>query len=287
LIAHLEMGTAMAMDIAVAVLQLVGLLVLARLQMLTVPAAYVVMGGAAGAVAVAWFVLKRPPLRFARRRVLDDWWHNWSFGKWVVASNLAGSLAVYAGPWVLSGVHGAAATALLGACTSLVGLSNMFVAGLDAYLTPKAARAFVQQGLSGLLSVLWKSTWFLAILLGSLCLFFVVVGEPLAGVVYKNKYVGAGPIVSLLAAGVLINALGNSAGRGLWILDRPRDNFPPDAAVSLVTLAALFVLVYPFGALGAAIAALAGGAVGALLRTWALLRFLRAIRIDDQGRSPT
>jgi O-antigen/teichoic acid export membrane protein len=286
LIAHLEMVTAMVLDVAVAALQLGGLLVLGELRLLTVPSAYLVMGGASGAVAVAWFLVKRPALRFARLRVVEDWWHNWSFAKWVVASNLAGSVAIYAGPWILNGVRGTGATALLGACASLVGLSNMFVAGLDSYLTPKAARAFSRQGIPGLISLLWRSSIFLAILLGGLCLLFVFAGEPLAAIVYKNKYVGAGPIVSLLAASVLINALGNSAGRGLWVLDRPRDNFLPDAAISLVTLAVLCALVYPYGAWGAAIATVAGNLAGALIRTWSLVALLRSLRVEGQWRRP-
>lgn len=286
LIAHLDMVTVMVLDIAVAAMQLGGLLLLGRLHWLTVPSAYLVMGGASGIAAVTWFAVKRPALRFARLRVLEDWWHNWSFAKWVVASNLAGSLAIYASPWILSAVQNTAATALLGACTSLVGLSNMFVAGLESYLTPKAARAFSQQGLAGLVAVLWKSSLFLAILLGSLCVLFFFAGEPLAAIVYKNKYSGAGPVVSLLALGVLINTLGNSAGRGLWVLDRPRDNFLPDLAISLTTLGVLFVLVQPLGALGAAIATVAGNLVGALVRAWFLLRLLRSLSAAGGLRRP-
>jgi O-antigen/teichoic acid export membrane protein len=280
LIAHLEMATAMVIDIAVAAIQLGGLLLLGKLGFLTVPSAFLVMGGASGAVAAAWFLLKRPALQFARLRAIEDWRQNWSFAKWVVASNLAGSLAGYFLLWILKGIHHAPAEALWGACATLAGLSNMFVAGLESYLTPKAARAYSQQGIAGLVTVLWKSSLFLAVLLGSLCGFFYIAGEPIAAIVYKGKYPGAGLIVTLLAVGVLINTLGNSAGRGLWILNRPRDNFLPDATISLVTIMTLLVLVQPLGVLGAAIATVTGSLAGAVFRTWCLVRLVRSVRAD-------
>ena len=152
----------------------------------------------------------------------------------------------------------------------------MATAGLDSYLTPKAARSFAQHGLPGLTAVLWKSTLLIAVVLGAMCVFFAVAGEPLAAMVFKGKYVGAGPIATILALGVLVNNLGNSAGRGLWVLDRPRGNLLPDAALSLVTLGVFFALVQPLGAMGAAIATLAGNFAGALLRTWSFARVLRA-----------
>lgn len=285
LIAHLDLVVATTLDIAIAALQLGGLLALGAAGRLTALTAYLVMGASSGIAVAAWFtVTHRSPLRpvfsFDLSRAVGDWRRNWTFAKWVVASNLAGSVAVYAVPWILGAVRDTAATALLGACLSLVGLANMFMAGLDSYLTPKAARSFAQRGLPGLMAVLWKSTLLIAVLLGTMCVFFAVAGEPLAAIVYKGKYVGAGPIVTLLALGVLVNSLGNSAGRGLWVLDRPRENLLPDAALSLVALGVFFALVQSLGAVGAAIAILVGNLVGALLRTWSFAKVLDAARYE-------
>jgi O-antigen/teichoic acid export membrane protein len=284
LIAHLDLATATLLDAAVAALQLGGLLALGAAGRLTVPTAYLVMGGSSGIAVTAWYLVKRPALALDPSRVVADWLKNWTFAKWVVASNLAGSVAIYAVPWILTGVRDTAATALLGACLSLVGLANMFMAGLESYLTPKTARSYAQGGMPGLMTVLWKSTLLIAFLLGAMCVFFALAGEPLAAMIYKNKYAGAGPIVTLLAIGVLINSLGNSAGRGLWVLDHPRGNLLPDAALSVVTLAVFFVLVQPFGAFGAAIATLAGNLAGALLRTWSFAKVLGTIQQSEKLR---
>jgi O-antigen/teichoic acid export membrane protein len=279
LVAHLEMTAAVVVDVFVAALQLGGLLALRTVGGLSVPVAFLVIGGANGAAVIAWFAIKRPPLSFSPRRAFDDWLHNWSFGKWVAASFLASSLAVYAGPWILNAHLGKTAAAMLGACTYLIGVANMFAAGLDSYLTPKTARAYSQHGLAGLTGVLWKSTVFLTILLGSLCVFFYFGGELVAAIVYNGKYPGAGRIVTLLALAVLVNTLGNSAGRGLWVLNRPSSNLLPDAAMSIVTLAVILALVQPLGVLGAALASVAGSLAGASLRIWSFARLLRSVRL--------
>ncbi len=284
LIAHLDLTTAAILDLAVAAFQLTGLLALGATGGLTALTAYLIMGVSNGIAIAGWFTLARPALSFSLSQAVADWRRNWTFAKWIVASSLVGSAAVYAIPWILTAVRDTSATALLGACLSLVGLANMAMAGLDSYLTPKAARSFAQHGLPGLMAVLWKSSLLIAVLLASMVVFFAVAGGPLTEIVYKGKYVGAGPIVTLLALGVLVNNLGNSAGRGLWVLDRPRGNLLPDAALSIVTLAVFFALVHPLGALGAAIATLIGNFVGALARTWSFATVLAAIRSTEEPR---
>ena len=53
-IAHLEMTTATAIDVSVAILQISGLLALAYFQQLTVTLAYVVMGIACAVACIGW-----------------------------------------------------------------------------------------------------------------------------------------------------------------------------------------------------------------------------------------
>ena len=56
------------------------------------------------------------------------------------------------------------------ACTTLVGLSNLFVIGFNNFLIPKAARAFAQQGVHALARVLRRATLCSAVVLGGLWL---------------------------------------------------------------------------------------------------------------------
>ena len=198
LIAHLDLTAAIVLDLAVAALQLGGLVALGAAGRLTAPVAYLVMGTACGVAVVAWFAIVRPSLSFSFSQSIADWRRNWAFAKWVVASNLAGSAAVYAVPWILGASsrhrrHGTAGRLLepRRACQHVHGRTGFL-------LDSQGARSFAQRGLPGLMSVLWKSTAFIAILLSVMCVFFAVAGGPLAAIIYKGKYAGAGPIVTVL-----------------------------------------------------------------------------------------
>ena len=68
-IAHLQVTTTAALDTVIAVLQLSGLLLLGYFHLLTVPAAYLVMGAACAVACLGWFLTKQQPLRFDRAHV--------------------------------------------------------------------------------------------------------------------------------------------------------------------------------------------------------------------------
>jgi O-antigen/teichoic acid export membrane protein len=308
-IAHLRLGRAVALDAVVSALQIGGLLLLAVLGLLSAATAYAAIGAACGVACLGWALQRadwkkvwkklsgtsRPEdpagaphrscltpssssLSLDRSRVIGDWRQNWSFAKWVIASNLVGESGRYALPWVLAMVHGAAATGLLAASLTLVGVANVFVAGLSKFVTAKAARAYADGGSRSLRRVLAGAAVVMAVVLGGFCLLFLVAGSWLAETVFGPEYAGCGTVTAVLACGVLVTSLGNTVGQGLWAMDRPRANFLPDLSASAVTVYVLVWLVSSHGVLGAAVAILAGAVVGALLRYRALERILNKHR---------
>jgi O-antigen/teichoic acid export membrane protein len=71
-----------------------------------------------------------------------------------------------------------------------------------------------------------------------------------------------------------MNALSIVTGNGLWAIDQPRSNFLADVCCMTATLIAAAILVHPFGALGAALATLAGATAAAVVRSFILMRRL-------------
>jgi len=276
--AHLQLGTALALDISVAVLQLGSLVLLACFGMLTVPTAYFVMGAACAIACLGWFLAKQEPLCFVRSRITVDWRHNWSFGKWALAGQLAGRTTTCIVPWIVAFAHGEAATGILAACITLVNLSGTFVTGMTRFLTPKAAHAFAQGGLDELRHVLRNAALVFATVLGCFCLFVLVAGDSFATIVYGGKFAGCGPILAILAFSMLADSMGITAGNGLWAVDRPRENFAADVCTLVVTLTVALCLVYPLAATGAAIGMLAGKMAGTGVRCSTFLRLARSLR---------
>jgi len=276
--AHLKIVTAIVIDVTVAGFQLGALLLLAHLELLSAATVYLAMGGACVVACLGWFLAGRQPLRLVRSRFFADWRHNWAFGKWALASQLIGCAAPYLMPWVLVLACGEAETGVLAACAALVGLSSMFVTGVANYLTPKAAGSFARGGVAELRRVLWKTAALFVVVLGGFCLMVFVAGDLLAVLVFGDKYLGTGAVMTVLALASLIGALGLTAGNGLWAMDRPSANFAADVWSLGVTLVVVFWLVGPLGVLGVAIAELAGMAAGTVIRCLTLFRLMESAR---------
>jgi O-antigen/teichoic acid export membrane protein len=274
--AHLQLGTAVFFDFAVSTLQVGLLLVFAWTGHLNVVLAYCIIAAAAGVASLAWIAVGRHRFTASPGAVVADWRHNWAFGKWALASLLVGSTSPYFMPWILALAHGEAAAGLLGACTALVGLANMFVMGLSNFLSPKAARAYADGGVPELRRVLYKIAALFLAGLGTFCLVAIFAGEPLALLVYGDRFAGAGPVIALLACGMLVSSLGITAGNGLWALERPSANFAADLCSLTVTLAAAVALVPTLGVVGAAISTLAGTSAGTIVRLLTLRRLMKS-----------
>ena len=104
--ANLQIATAIAIDVGVAVLQIGGLLLLAYFDRLTVGAAYAVMGAACAVASCGWFFSQRQPFRFTLSQAILDWRHNWGFARWALASHLVGFSGVYLLPWIVMAMRG-------------------------------------------------------------------------------------------------------------------------------------------------------------------------------------
>jgi len=170
-------------------------------------------------------------------------------------------------------VHSEADTGVFAAGNTLVGLANPFIIGLCNFLTPKAAQAYVRDGNAGLSRVLRKTTIVFTVSLGSFCLMAFIAGNFLAWFAFGAKYQAAGPIIGVLSIATILDGLGLTANNGLWAIDRPAANFPADIAQLIFTLGAALWLVFPFGAMGIAVAIVVGRAAGTSVR-WIVLRGL-------------
>jgi O-antigen/teichoic acid export membrane protein len=278
---NLKIAASLAVDSVVAVLQIAGLLWLARSGSLSVFGIFAVIGAACLIASLGWLVFAADGIKFQRDRVRPDWRSNWQFGKWTVRSYLVGNTTQYMMPWIVNLAVSTAAAGVLGACITLINLANLFLTSLDRILTPRAAQAFATGGVHELRRVLkWAA---IAILpaLALFCLVVFAVGSRVAVFVYGEQYAGTGLILSVLSLSILSNGVGTIVGNGLWAIDQPRSNFVADMCCLIVTLGTAVLLVSPWGTLGAACALLAGTSVAAVVRSITLWLVLAAFDRDS------
>ena len=275
--AHLDLRRAIALDIAAAVLQLIGLAILAAAGRLNVTTTVATLAVCSAVPTIGWLATRRQPMIGRLKVAMRDWTHNWTFSRWALASQLLANTTPYIMPWVVVFTHGEAQTGMLGACTTLVGLSGTFLQGLCNFLSPRAAHAFVHGGLIELRAVLVQTAALFAATLGLLSVGAFVFGEWIATLLYGPQFAGAGLIIGVLSLSVLANSFGVTAGNGLWAMERPRANFVADLAALVIVIVATVALVPSLGPLGAAISTLAGTTSDALVRLWILRQTMREL----------
>jgi O-antigen/teichoic acid export membrane protein len=282
--AHLQIRSAIVLDMTVCLLQLGGLLALGLTHRLTVQSAYLVMAGACALSAGGWFLARQQPVRFSVARIVPDWRQNWSLARWALASLVVSSFTPYLSSWILANrPNGTNVTAMLAAAATLVGPAHMFLMGMASYLAPQSAAAYARGGSSELSRTLAKGALLQGLGIGLIALVLVVFGGPLLLAVYGPKYAGGGAIVAAVAGCALANGMGGLAGSGLWAMERPQANFVADLGALLVTLLASVLLIGRLDALGAALAMLAGALTGSLVRGLTVMRALSSKPLDPMA----
>jgi O-antigen/teichoic acid export membrane protein len=272
--ASLELRFAIAIDAAVAVSQLGGLVLLRYMGWLSLFSIFAVMGVACGLACAGWYLLSKPRVSVVRARLVSDWRHNWGFGKWALRTYALGSTTPQTMLWVVGAAAGPAAIGVFGACNNLIGICNVILGGVDNVLTPQAAHSFATGGVKELRRILILAGSFFAVIMGGLCAFVFVTGDWLMVFVFGAHYHGTGAILITLSVSAAFSCLSMLAHNGLWAINQPRAAFAADICAMTVTLVAAVALIYPFGALGAALATLAGSTAAAVVRTFTLVRCL-------------
>jgi O-antigen/teichoic acid export membrane protein len=272
--AHMRLRTVLALDVAVCILQLVGLAALWATNSLTAATAFGVVGLACALAGGATFFFMRNHFAPARENTLADLRLNWSFGKWAFAAQLALLAAAYTVPWLLAIIYsGTEETGTFGACMSIVMVVNPALIGLNNFLGPQAIRIYQREGLTALQRLTWRFSGTLVGALSLVVLLLWLTGGEVLVRVFGDKYAGNEIIVTILAGNILAAALGMGIENGLTALHRPDLIFWSQLVGLIVTLSAAVPWIVQHGVVGAAWSVVAGTTCSTLAK---IVLFLRA-----------
>jgi len=272
---HSKNRSVLGIDLGISVLQIGGLFAFGYLGILSGATAWGAIGCASLLAIGYWYFRSGPTIEFQRERLAKDWKLNWSFGKWAVAGQLVGSFPTYLLPLLLLDATGTDGTGFFAASVTLVGIANIFNTGMLNFLTPKAAKVFVEYGSAGLRQLMARMYLLFLVAVGSFALFLALFGERIAVDVFGEKYVGLQTILTLLAVAKLFEGFSHTASGGLFAMERIKANFWVDVVLMVITIVASLLLIEPLGVLGAAWTTLIGSVTGSVLRSILLVTFLR------------
>ena len=265
-LAHYDVLTVVIVDATVCITQLLIVVGMFAAGTVHLPVVYCVLGFACLITAAVWMKKNRRRFQFDRRATKLSWYRNWRFGRWALATHLAGTSTPYVMPWVLFAMKGEAETGLLASCSVIVGIANILLSGLGDFLTPRATLAYSTGGIQSLRKILRSMLGLSVLAIGSVCVVAALFGNQIISFLYDGKFPDTGDMVALLTLSVLANAFSNVAGNGLWALDKPRLNFVADMVTLTVAIATAPILIGPYGATGAALSTLSACSVGAICR---------------------
>ena len=273
--AHQENVSVLAIDSVISVLQIGCIVVLGYFGVLSGANAWVVIGLASFATLTLWYIQKVPKISFEKSRLGSDWNQNWGFGKWAVGGQVVGSLPTYCIPWLLAAAAGVEGTGFFAAVVTLAGVANIFNTGMANFLTPRAAKVYVEEGAQGLRRVVIRISLVFLVAVGAFGALLALFGEQIAVELFGDRYAGLQTAITIMAIAILCDSFDIVASNGLFVLEKIKANFWIDVVLMIVSVAAAVLLILPFGFIGAVWTSLIISLTSALLRFVLLTVYLR------------
>jgi len=174
---HSKNTNVLQIDIAISALQIALLVIFGFCGILSGAMAWAAIGIACVLTIGYWYFTSAPSLEFRKERVAEDLKLNWTFGKWAVSGQFVGSLPTYLLPWLLLLAAGAEGTGLFGAGLTLVGVANIFNTGMLNFLTPRAAKVYVQEGNPGLRKLMLQMYLLFLLAIGAFIVMLALFGD--------------------------------------------------------------------------------------------------------------
>jgi O-antigen/teichoic acid export membrane protein len=270
--AHLKMGQALCLDLAVAGLAVCALAWLGGTGELSAQTAFGALAGACAFGSLGWLYLTRHEFAFRLGHVWATLRQSWGLGRWLLSNHLAVQMQGYANYWVSMVIGGAAVTGIYAACTSIVSFTNPLVFGFFNLLTPRSVRILRTEGPLGLRRQVVRDALGLGAVMTSFCLLVALFGEEVMHALYPGpEYAGHGDIVAMLAVAATIAAVGAPAAIALTTVERARAVATIAAGTAVLSVVLVCVLMSQFGLVGAAYALVISETAGCVGRWTALL----------------
>ena len=257
--ASLNVKDAVVLDTAYAVIQVAGLGILTWQGELSAVTALLVTGIACGGAGVVWYWACHSSFQVCWNRVWPDFREQWRVGKWDCATEVTFNCQIHGLSWFLALMLDAASVGIYSACMMCIQVMNPFLLGLNSLLVPRTARAYSEEGVSGLQSKVRWTTLCLGGATGAFAIVATIWGPAVLEYIYRAQAFEIPTlVVAALTFGVFIEICGTGPENGLWAMERHDLNFRAEILAAVVSVLSVWYLICAFGLVGAALSFLVG-----------------------------
>ena len=120
--------------------------------------------------------------------LLLTWDRNWRFGRWITGGNVANWVSVEFYPILTAGLISFAAAGAYRALQNLVAPIHLLLRAIDTYLTPRAARLYIEQGKPALTRTLRMTYLIAGVPTLGLLILAILFPKPLLQLFYGETY---------------------------------------------------------------------------------------------------
>lgn len=272
--AHFRYGFAVMLSACAMAIQIAIILTAHWQNRLNVSVVFFAMGLSSLIPALLWYMLRPVPIRFDVSRFRPDWSTTYAYSKWLVAARIFPSVAMGVMPWIVMWAVDENAAGTLGGCITLANISNMFVFGANYFFLPRAVKALKDRGQTAMCKVLWETAIVFSIVLTSLCLGYLFLGNWLLVQLFDQSFEGYAILASLIGLSYLIVSYSTIAGNGMTALGNPEGLFWGELAFGIVAILLGTLLTIQFGLIGTAVALCIASLFATVVESWYLRRLL-------------
>jgi len=272
------------LDVAVVACQLLGFAVLSQFDSFTITNANYVIGTACIAPVAFWLFVTRRTFVIERSWIWADWKNNWIYARWLVGSRALGIAPVVVIPFLIAFFEGKAATGTFSVCSSLVGVSLMFVSGANNMFLPRTIQEMQKNGTSAMLASVGEALVVIISILVGISVAFWFFGGPLL-YIYKPKYSEFGLVAFLLSISTLVVSISIILGNGLAALKYSKEFFLGEVSCCVVSIMAALILIPLMEIYGACIASILGGLAATIVTGMSLFRGVQAFDRQNEDVS--
>ena len=193
-------------------------------------------------LSVFWFFY-RSDFRFSKTDAKVRLGENFRYGRWVAGENICSTVTMYFIIWMLVARIDETASGIFSACLTMIMLANPFLLGVCSILAPRSARAFTENGWSGLVQI---SIQYALLMIGVLGVFSAgmwIYGGQLTELFFGDdlrayfdaNYNGQNDVTRILGISMPFLGISFVLACALLAANRPYDSFY-SAAIGLVVL---------------------------------------------------
>jgi O-antigen/teichoic acid export membrane protein len=216
-------------------------------------AAFVCMGAAAVATSFMLFrqLNRALPEGGQAPGMLQTWRSHWRYGRWALASSVAGWVPMYVYYPLLSTFSGITQSGELRALMNFAQPLAQFYAALSPVFLPYAARRRVSHGKNGIISSAWTTTLLFVTVALAYWAVIVPFRTPVLRLVYGAKYSDLGSLMPAVALGSLLWSGTIGVSIVLRAMESPRSIFMAFCVASVISVVVGIPATRAFGVAGA------------------------------------